>query len=191
MNTRRRTDGVYVGTGVEFVIEDDHSNPMDAHRVLPNAWVGTTTIFEKEIVAVEESSKIAHVRAAWADMDSGDSGDEDLNQEHARVNERRLVKGSLSSQEPARVNEPRLVKGSLSSLGVSARRLVKGSLSSLSGCRAADGIPRAGTEAADSSHAGGEFGRRVNGLSRQATGVSRSEASGWPRCAASCLKTQE
>ena len=83
------------------------------------------------------------------------------------------------------------MKGSLSSLGVSARRLVKGSLSSLSGCRAADGIPRAGTEAADSSHAGGEFGRRVNGLSRQATGVSRSEASGWPRCAASCLKTQE
>ena len=68
MNTRRRTDGVYVGTGVEFVIEDDYSNPMDAHRVLPNAWVGTTTIFEKEIVAVEESSKIAHVRAAWADI---------------------------------------------------------------------------------------------------------------------------
>ena len=52
MNTCRRTDGVYVGTGVEFVIEDDYSNPMDAHRVLPNAWVGTTTIFEKEIVAV-------------------------------------------------------------------------------------------------------------------------------------------
>ena len=82
------------------------------------------------------------------------SGDEDLNPVLARVSERRLVKGSLSS------------------LGVSARRLVKGSLSSLSGCRAADGIPRAGTEAADSSHAGGEFGRRVNGLSRQATGVS-------------------
>ena len=149
------------------------SNPMHAHRVLPNAWVGTTTISEKEIVAVDESSKIGHVRAAWSDMDTGDSGDEDLNQEPARVNKRRLVKGSLSS------------------LGVSARRLVKGSLSSLSGCRAADGIPRAGTEAANSSHAGGQFGRRMNGSGRRATGVSRSEALGWPRCAAVCLSTQE
>jgi hypothetical protein len=98
MDTRRRTDGVYVGTGVELVIEDDYANPMDAHRVLPNAWVGATAIFEKEIVAVEESSEIAHARTAWADMDSGDSGDEDLNQELARMNERRLVKGTLSSQ---------------------------------------------------------------------------------------------
>ena len=111
---------------------------MDAHRVLPNAWVGTTTIFEKEIIAFEESSKIAHVRTAWADMDSGDFRDEDLNPVIARVNERRLVKGSVSS------------------LGVSARRLVKGSLSALRGCRAAvPKIPRAGTEAANSSHVGG------------------------------------
>jgi hypothetical protein len=173
MNTRRRTEGVYVGTGVEFVIEDDYSNTLDAHRVLTNARVGTTTMFEKEIVAVEESSKIAHVRTAWADMDTGGSGDEDLNHGPARVNERRLVKGSLSS------------------LGVSARRLAKGSLSSLRGCWAAASIPRAGTEAAVSFHAGGGVGRRMNGLSRQATGVSRSETSGRPRRAASCLKAQE
>ena len=91
MNTSRRTEGVYVGTGVEFVIEDDYSNPLDAHRVLTNAWVGTTTLFEKEIVAVEESSKGPHVHTAWADMDTGGSGDEDLNHGPARVNERRLV----------------------------------------------------------------------------------------------------
>ena len=45
MVMRRRTDGVYVGTGEGFVIDDDYANPMDAHRVLPNAWVGTATLF--------------------------------------------------------------------------------------------------------------------------------------------------
>ena len=191
MDTRRKTEGVYVGTGVEFVIEDDYSNPMDAHRVLPNAWVGTTTIYEKAIVAVED------VRTAWADMDTGSSGDEELNigrrvvktslspQEAILGDEhgRRLVKRSLSLHEGSRVDGRRLVKGSLSSLCVSARGLV-------SGCWAA-GIPRAGTEAVDSSHAGEVIGRRLNGLSRQAAGVSRSEAPEWPRESGHCLKTRE
>ena len=45
--------------------DDDYANPMDTHKVLPNAWVGMTTFFEKEIVTVEESSTSAHVRPAW------------------------------------------------------------------------------------------------------------------------------
>ena len=64
MDTRGRTNAVYVGAGEEFVIEDDYANPMGAHRVLPKTWVGTTTILEMEIVAVEESANSAHVRPA-------------------------------------------------------------------------------------------------------------------------------
>ena len=49
MVTKRTTRGRYLGTGEEFVIEDDYANPVDAHRVLANAWVGTTQVFEEKI----------------------------------------------------------------------------------------------------------------------------------------------
>ena len=50
MNTKRKTNGRFVGTGEEFTIEDDYADPVNAHRVLANAWVGTTTICEENIV---------------------------------------------------------------------------------------------------------------------------------------------
>ena len=51
MSTRRTTRGTYVGTGAEFVVTDDYADPNAAHRLLPNAWVGTT---EFEVENIEQ-----------------------------------------------------------------------------------------------------------------------------------------
>ena len=46
MKTRRVTSGMFLGTGEKFEIVDDYSNPVDAHRTLTNAWIGTTEMIE-------------------------------------------------------------------------------------------------------------------------------------------------
>ena len=48
MDTRRITKGTFVGTGVRFVEIDDYSDLLLAHKILANAWVGTTEIHEKQ-----------------------------------------------------------------------------------------------------------------------------------------------
>ena len=47
MLTKRITKGTYVGTNEEFIIVDDYADPNCAHRVLANAWIGTTLIHEE------------------------------------------------------------------------------------------------------------------------------------------------
>ena len=47
MLTKRITKGTYVGTNEEFIIIDDYADPNCAHRVLANAWIGTTLIHEE------------------------------------------------------------------------------------------------------------------------------------------------
>ena len=78
MVTRRTTRGRYLGTGEEFVIEDDYANPVDAHRVLANAWVGTTQVFEEKIEKM--NGNVNEFKEAWADMDFEDSPDAEVRQ---------------------------------------------------------------------------------------------------------------
>jgi hypothetical protein len=47
MLTKGITKGTYVGTGEEFTIVDDYADPNCAHRIMPNAWIGTTLIHEQ------------------------------------------------------------------------------------------------------------------------------------------------
>ena len=54
MLTKRITKGTYVGTGEEFVIVDDYADPNCAHRILKNAWIGTTLIHEKVKPEIDE-----------------------------------------------------------------------------------------------------------------------------------------
>ena len=67
LDTRRVTEGVFIGSGEAFTIIDDYGNPACAHRVLPNAWRGTTTFGEKNF----NENKQTNVRQAvsWADAD--------------------------------------------------------------------------------------------------------------------------
>ena len=37
---------MFLGTGEKFEIVDDYANPIDAHRILANAWVGTSEMRE-------------------------------------------------------------------------------------------------------------------------------------------------
>ena len=46
MLTTRATKGRVLGTGEEFQIVDDYANPLDSHRMLANAWVGTCEMHE-------------------------------------------------------------------------------------------------------------------------------------------------
>ena len=39
---RRVTNGTYVGNKERFTITDDYNDPNDAHKILKNAWIGTT-----------------------------------------------------------------------------------------------------------------------------------------------------
>ena len=57
MCTRRTTRGTYVGTGVGFVVTDDYADPNAAHKVMPNAWVGTTE-FEEDNAQVKDVGKL-------------------------------------------------------------------------------------------------------------------------------------
>ena len=66
LSTRRTTSGAFVGTGEKFVIVDDFDEPADAHRVLPNAWVGTTTFTEKDALNVKDRRHASRDRQAWA-----------------------------------------------------------------------------------------------------------------------------
>ena len=52
LSTRRINIGTYVGTGAEFTITDDYSDPNAAHKILANAWVGTT---EFEVEDIEQN----------------------------------------------------------------------------------------------------------------------------------------
>ena len=67
LETRRITEGIVIATGEHFTIVDDYGDPASAHRVLPNAWRGTTTFTEKKIEIVDNLPKFR-----WADVD-GDS----------------------------------------------------------------------------------------------------------------------
>ena len=61
-----------MGTGKEFEIVAGYSDPVNAHRVLSNAWVGTTTFFEKEIVVEKANLQEAQSRVSWADIASNE-----------------------------------------------------------------------------------------------------------------------
>ena len=64
LNTRRTTEGVVIATGEKFSIVDDYGDPSSAHRVLPNAWRGTTTFTVKKADVIDG----AHV-LKWADVE--------------------------------------------------------------------------------------------------------------------------
>ena len=66
MLTRRTTRGRYLGTGEEFVIVDDYADPVNAHRILANAWVGTTQVFEENVEEIDDNCE--KTKEAWADM---------------------------------------------------------------------------------------------------------------------------
>ena len=99
MITKRVTRGRYLGSGEEFVIEDDYADPVNAHRVLANAWVGSTQVFEEHIENTAEKTKKENgdetkSNEAWADMDFDES---------SNANDRRRVNGLSSlSVAPAR-----------------------------------------------------------------------------------------
>jgi hypothetical protein len=51
----RTTKGTYVGSGKQFVIVDDYHDPNHAHRILANAWIGTSEFKEMNIENETES----------------------------------------------------------------------------------------------------------------------------------------
>ena len=74
MITKRTTRGRYLGSGEEFIIEDDYADPVNAHRVLANAWVGTTRVFEERAADIGEDVNEGNegekkFKEAWADVD--------------------------------------------------------------------------------------------------------------------------
>ena len=82
MNTKRVTRGRYLGSGETFIIEDDYADPVNAHRVLANAWVGTTQVFEERLDDTVEKSEEknggdSNFKEAWADMDFEESSNAD------------------------------------------------------------------------------------------------------------------
>ena len=81
MITKRVTRGRYLGSGESFIIEDDYADPVNAHRVLANAWVGTTQVFEERLdtegKSVKENGGDSNFKEAWADMDFEESSNAD------------------------------------------------------------------------------------------------------------------
>ena len=51
---RRTTTGTYVGRGKKFEIVDDYHDPNNAHRILANAWIGTS---EFRVMNVDSDSE--------------------------------------------------------------------------------------------------------------------------------------
>ena len=45
---------MYVGSGKKFEIVDDHHDPNHAHRILANAWIGTS---EFRVMNVQSESE--------------------------------------------------------------------------------------------------------------------------------------
>ena len=93
MLTKRTTRGRYLGTGEEFVIEDDYANPVDAHRVLANAWVGTTQVFEEK--SDEVDGNVNESKEAWADMDDEDNPDARVRQKIGELSSLSAVAGKV------------------------------------------------------------------------------------------------
>ena len=52
---RRTTIGTYVGSGKKFEIVDDYHDPNNAHRILANAWIGTSEFRVMDIDSESES----------------------------------------------------------------------------------------------------------------------------------------
>lgn len=57
MNTKRKTKGRFVGIVDALTIEDDYADPMNARRVLANAWVGVTTMCEEGNVETSDEGQ--------------------------------------------------------------------------------------------------------------------------------------
>ena len=71
MITKRTTKGTFVGSGKEFIMIDDYADPSCAHRILANAWIGTTIIHEeKKEEGPADGQAASNKRAVLADMDT-------------------------------------------------------------------------------------------------------------------------
>ena len=60
---RRTTKGTYVGNGKQFVLVDDYHDPNHAHRILANAWIGTSEFREMNIENESESDEMEELRS--------------------------------------------------------------------------------------------------------------------------------
>ena len=49
MITKPTTNGTFFGCGEDIIIVDDYANPNCAHRILANAWIGTTRRRRKKV----------------------------------------------------------------------------------------------------------------------------------------------
>ena len=56
---RRDTIGTYVGSGKKFEIVDDDHDPNHAHRILANAWIGTS---EFRVMNVDSEDEIVEAQ---------------------------------------------------------------------------------------------------------------------------------
>ena len=97
MITKRVTRGRYLGSGESFIIEDDYADPVNAHRVLANTWVGTTQVFEERIENTGEkidkkNGGESNSKEAWADMDFEESSNAD---DRRRVSELNSLSASV------------------------------------------------------------------------------------------------
>ena len=182
LSTRRITKGTFIRNGKHFIIEDDYSVEVDAHKLLDGAWTGTT-----EFRKVEEIPSI--VIEGEHDKEQRENVEDRMIERSSSSSGARIYAAAADSRPGPTVRFSWADCGSdpeEPAAAGSTRPTIP--LSSLS-ARAAGGVsrcPHPRTESASPHHLGGEIGR-MNGPVRQATIVSRSEAVGAASGAAESL----
>jgi hypothetical protein len=179
IETSRITKGTFISSGKSFVIKDDYSKEVDAHKLLEGAWTGFTEF------RGADNAKSVHIEGEKIQKSDEVNGQETLK------NEPQKVEMSSSSSGP-RVYaatsgcrfgpSDRCAWADMDSDTEDAAPVERGgerqTLSYLSagGAASARVVPRPCIKSASPCYLGKETGR-TNGVSKWSAGVSRSEAS--------------
>jgi hypothetical protein len=184
LKTSRVTKGTFISSGKSFVIEDDYSKGIDAHKLMDAAWTGIT-----EFRGIEGEKGIS------TEGEHVEKVHEKIEKEAANGNNQRAEIEQLAEVSTSSTSKPIYAAKAGCRFGPSNRVAwadidaepetksgdrVSRNLSSLSAggasVAAVSCVPRPCNKSASPCHLGKETGR-ANGSDRWSAGVSRSEAS--------------